>query len=141
VITVTGDQVAAMRTYFKGDAAGYKEMVDRLDPAARRAYAALIVASFLVAAENRFGKGATRGDVAEFIENLRARSEKLAGDIDPHQAERLIMAVHTDENVDDVDNGLYSLLLAGMIADAQLSDAELDEFLENSRKLADQMLA
>jgi hypothetical protein len=51
------------------------------------------------------------------------------------------MAVHTDENVDDVDNGLYSLLLAGMIADAQLSDAELDEFLENSRKLADQMLA
>lgn len=140
MMTVTADQVAAMRAYLKGDGPGYNRIADRLDPTAKKAHAALIVASFLVAADKRFGKDATRADMTEFIEGLRARSEQLASEIDPRQAERLIMAVHTDEDIDDIDDSLYGPLLAGMIADTQLSDTELDEFLEKARKLAEQML-
>jgi hypothetical protein len=140
-MTVTADQVAAMRAYLKGDGPGYKRIADRLDPTAKKAHAALIVASFLVAADERFGKDATRANVTEFIDGLRARSEQLASDIDPRQAERLIMAVRTDEDINDIDDSLYGLLLAGMIADAQLSDVELDEFLKKACELADQMLA
>lgn len=130
-----------MRMYLKGDGPGYKRIVDRLNPTAKKAHAALIVASFLTATDERFGKDATKADIAEFIEHLRGRSEQLASDIDPRQAERLIIAVYTDEDIDDIDDGLYGPLLAGMIADARLSDVELDEFLEKARRLADQMLA
>lgn len=137
---VTSDQVEAMRAYLTGDGDSYKQMIDQFDATARKAHAALIIASFIMAADRRFGKGSTRADVTEFVSNLRSRSEQLADDIDQNQAERLIMAVHTGEDIDDIDDGLYSLLLAGLIADAQLSDAELDEFLDNARDLADQML-
>ena len=33
------------------------------------------------------------------------------------------------------------VLLAGLIADAQLDDAGLDEFLDAARKLADQLMS
>src|SRR4051812_12289047 len=110
-----------MRAYLTGDGDSYKQMIDQFDASARTAHAALIIASFIMAADRRFGKGSTRTDVAEFVSNLRARSEQLADDINQDEAERLITAVRTGEDIDDIDDGLYSLLLAGLIADAQLS--------------------
>ncbi|MFB9835959.1 hypothetical protein [Actinoallomurus acaciae] len=139
---VTADAIEAMQAYLKGDADGYSRMVDRLDPAAKKAHGQLIGASFYIAANRRFAANRSNAEVIEFVGNLRARSDRLAEDIDPRQAERLVRAsTFTDENVDDIDNGLYSLLLAGLIADEQLTDSDLDAFLEEARKLADDWLA
>jgi hypothetical protein len=138
---VTADAMEAMRAYLKGDADGYRRMVDRLDPAAKKAHGQLIGASFYIAANRRFAASHSNAQVVEFVGDLRARSDRLAEDIDPRQAERLIRAsAFTDESVDDIDNGLYSLLLAGLIADEQLTDADLETFLEEARELADEWL-
>jgi hypothetical protein len=138
---VTADAIDAMRAYLKGDADGYSRMVDRLDPAAKKAHGQLIGASFYIAANRRFAANPSNSEVVKFVGNLRALSDRLAEDIDPRQAERLVRAsTFTDENVDDIDNGLYSLLLAGLIADEQLTDSDLDAFLEDARKLADEWL-
>jgi hypothetical protein len=138
---VATDAIDAMRTYLKGDADGYRRMVDQLDTAAKKAHGHLIGASFYIAAQRRFAANPSNAEVIAFVANLRARSDRLAEDIDPGQAERLIRAsTFTDENVDDIDNGLYSLLLAGLIADEQLTDSDLDAFLADACKLADEWL-
>jgi hypothetical protein len=139
--SITADQVAALRAALKGDADGHKRIYAGLEPTSKDSYGALIVAAFFRAAERRFAEGGNKTDVVAFVANLRAQHE-LEDDIDPRIAERLLMATFSDEEIDDIpDNakgGHYMLLLAGLIADAQLSDIELDEFLADARKLADE---
>lgn len=138
---VPADAIDAMRAYLKGDADGYSRLVDRLDSAAKKAHGQLIGASFYIAANRRFAASSNNAEVVKFVGDLRARSDRLAEEIDPRQAERLIRAsTFTDENVDGMDNGLYSLLLAGLIADEQLTDSDLDAFLADACKLADEWL-
>lgn len=138
---VNTDAIDTMRAYLKGDADGYSQMVDRLNPTAKKAHGHLIGASFYIAAKRRFAANPSNSEIVKFVGNLRARSDRLAKDIDPRQAERLIRAsTFTDEDIDDIDNALYSLLLAGLIADEQLTESDLDLFLEDARKLADEWL-
>jgi hypothetical protein len=143
--TVSDEHVATLRTFLKGDIEGHNRMYERLDrEAAKAGYLPLLVSAFFEAVDRRFAKDSTKTDVVAFVGNVRARSEALAG-IDPQAAERMILAIYTDENVDDIDDGtkgeLYPILLAGLIADEQLDDAGLDAFLSEARKLADEWLA
>ncbi|MEV0404380.1 hypothetical protein [Actinoallomurus sp. NPDC050550] len=142
---VTGDQVAALRPVLTGDVAAHERLYSRLDPASKNNYGVLIVAAFFEAAYRKFGKGGTPSDVAEFVKRARARSDDLATSIDPRVAERLILATFTDEQIDDISDelkgGHYILLLAGLIADFNLSDSGLEAFLDDARKLADEWLA
>lgn len=142
--TVTDDHVAAMRTFLKGDIEGHNRMFKSLDrESAKAGYLPLLAAAFFAAAERRFAKGGTKTDVVAFVGNVRVRSEALA-EINPHTAERLILAVFTDENIDDVEDEtkgeLYPILLAGLIIDEQLTDSDLDAFLEDARKLAEELI-
>lgn len=146
-MTVTDDQVATLRAQLAGNTAEHVQLLGRLDPVAAQAgLRALISAAFFTAAERRFGSGnSTSADVIEFVGNLRARFDWAASDIDPRIAERLLLASVSDEQIGDLDPKTsfttQHLLLASLIADAQLDSAGLDEFLDHSRKLADQWLA
>ena len=140
---VTDDQVAALRAYLAGDLDLHKQLYGRLDRAAARiGYTALVAAAFFEAADRRFARNGTAADVIEFVGDVRGRSERLAGEIDPSAAERMIRAVLTDEDISDMDDEvkgrLYIVLLAALIFDEQLDDAGLDAFLVEARKLADQ---
>jgi hypothetical protein len=141
---VTDDQIASMRAYLRGDVEAFEQISAQLDSANKEARGALIAAAFFKAAERTFKDG-DRADVIEFVGRVRARSADLAQSIDPRIAERLILATFTDEDVEDIDGKTqgdhFGILLAGIIAEAQPSDTELNSFLEESRKLADKWLS
>jgi hypothetical protein len=140
---VTDDQVAALKAYLSGDFHQYERIHGRLDPvAAKTGYSALLTATFFEAVDRRFAKGGTAADVVEFVGAVRARSEEFATELDPRVAERLIRAMLTDEDVDDIDvdtkvNSQF-LLLYPLVEDQRLDDAGLDELLAEARKLADE---
>ncbi|HZB32801.1 MAG TPA: hypothetical protein VE465_21765 [Streptosporangiaceae bacterium] len=143
MMPVTADQVATLRAYLKGDFGEYERLVDQLDSgAARTGYSVLLAAAFFKAVDRRFAENGTDADVVEFVGHVRARSERLGDKIDPRIAERLIRAVYTDEDIDDIDGetviGTQFLLLAALVVDERLDEAGLDRFLAEARALADQ---
>jgi hypothetical protein len=144
-MAVADDQVATLRAYLSGDFDEHDRLHAQLDPvAAQTGYSALVSAAFVEAVERRFVQNSATADVVEFVSSVRARSPKLAEDIDPRTAERMILAVYTDEEIDDIDGstrlGTQFLLLTGLIVDEQLDDAGLDNALAAARKLADQWI-
>jgi hypothetical protein len=141
---VSVDQVASLRALLRGDVEDHKRIESRLDPALRPSGGALISAAFFKAAERKFANGADPSDVPNFVSGISARYG-MEDDIDPRIAERILLATFTDEEIDDIDSrvkGQHFLILLGVIIkDADLSDAELDAFLEEARKLADEWLS
>jgi hypothetical protein len=139
---VTESSVSILRTYLTGDIERHQRLVDRLDSHAAKAdYGLLLSAAFFKAVERRFAKNATDADVVEFVGAVRARSDRLHNSIDPRIAERLIRAVYTDEEIDDIDGrtaiGIELIMLAALVIDEGLNDAGLDRFLAEARCLAD----
>lgn len=143
---VTDEQVTALRTILTGDTERGKELSANLDRAqAARGYTALVTAAFGTAVMRRFGKQHTTRDVVEFVADVRSRSENLAAKIDPDAGERLIGAALGEATTqgmarDTKITGQF-LLLGALIEAEHLDDAGLDAFMEEARKLADEMLA
>jgi hypothetical protein len=142
-MAVTADQVATLRAFLARDFDRYERLYRQLDRAAAQSgYTALIAAAFVEAVDERFGNDSVDADVVEFVAAARARFDESGDEIDPLAAERMIRAVYTDEEIDDLDTetvvGTEVILLTALIADKDLDDAALDEFLAKVRKLADE---
>ena len=142
---VTDAQVVTLRALLSDDMDRYGQLFAQLDRAqVRSAYTALVTGSFCEAAERRFGTQYQQADVITFVGELRAQSERLAREVDPDIAERVIRAPLGDGSVRDLSDaalaGAQLVLLAGLIADEQLDDAGLDAFLADACKLADQLM-
>ena len=143
---VTDDQVATLRALLRDDMDRYRQLYDGLDRAqAKKGYPALVTAAFIEAVERRFGSGCQPADIVTFVADVRARSDRLAARLDPDIAERAIQAVLGHGSVRGLDKDAVTraklFLLGGMIADANLDDAALGEFLAAARKLADQLMS
>lgn len=144
---VSADQVAAIRAYLSGDGDGFRRLNRMLyrSRERERAYRALIICAFSEAIFLRFSRQTSRNEVIAYVADLRSRSDNVADAMDPENAERLIMAFIADEDIDDLSGdeciGLGMILMAGFIADARLSAAQLDAFLEKCRTAADALLA
>lgn len=142
---VTEDQVAALRALLVDDIDLHKRLFSQLDRSeARKGYTALVTAAFVTAVERRFGKNYQPQDVVTFVADLRSRSDRLARDLDPEVAERVIYTVLSDATVQDLPKDAVTraklLVLAGVIADERPSSEGLDDFLTSARKLADQLM-
>lgn len=143
---VADEQVTALRTILTGDAARYKELYAKLDRSRLgREYTALVAAAFGTAVMRRFGEQHTTRDVVEFVADARSRSENIAAKIDPEVGERLIGAVLGEATTQGISREAVAnaqfLLLGALVAAEHLDDAGLDAFMEDARKLADEMLA
>lgn len=143
---VTDDQVAALRALLSDDMDRHRQLFGALDrAAAKEGYTALVTAAFIEAVERRFGAGYQATDIVTFVADVRARSDRLARELDPDVAERVIRVVLEDAPVEDLPRnavtGAQLLVLVGLIADARLDDAGLDDFLAAARKLADQLMS
>jgi hypothetical protein len=139
---VTADQVATLRAYLAGDFDRHKRLFGQLDrAAAQTGYMALLTAAFFEAVDRRFAENGTTADVIDFVANVRARHLRDADEIDQRAAERLILAIFTDEEIDDLDAEIkvntQIILLFALIAEERFDDSALDEFLAEARKLAD----
>lgn len=142
-MAVTAGQVATLRAFLARDFDEYERLYEQLDPAAARSgYTALIAAAFVEAVERRFSADSTDAAVVEFVAVARARFDESGDRIDPRAAERMIRAVHTDEEINDLDTktvvGIEVILLTALVADEGLDDAGIDELLAKARKLADE---
>lgn len=145
-VRVTSDQVAALRSYLSGDYAAYEEHRGRIDRSSgRTGYMALVSAAFCEAVERRFSAQDPAQRVIEFVADVRARFDRDGSQIDPRATERMIRAVYTDEQIDDLDSASKGrtqiILLAALITGEHLDPSGLDAFLADATKLADQWLA
>jgi hypothetical protein len=124
----------------------YRRLFSGLDRAeAKKGYSALVTAGFAEAVERRFGTSYQAADIVEFVAGVRARSDRVAAELDPDIAERVIRVVLQDASVDDLSRdaitGAQLVLLIGLIADAQLGGQELDQFPAGARKFAGQLMS
>ncbi len=141
-MAVTGQEVATLRAQLAGDFVEHKQLLRQLEGTGGLVgYMALVAAGFFEAVDRRFGKGTTPADVIQFVGDVRSRFDGADDGIDPRVAERLILRVLGQGSVGDLDGAtirrLQRLLLPVLVADEQLDDAGLDEFLTSARKLAD----
>jgi hypothetical protein len=143
---VTDDQVAVLRALLVDDMDSYRQLFGQLDRAeAKRGYPALVTAAFGEAVERRFGQHYQPADIVSFVADVRARSDRLARELDPDVSERVINAVLGHGSARDLDREAVTraklVLLGGLVADARLDDAGLDDLLAAARKLADQLMS
>lgn len=142
---VTDEQEATLHAQLAGNFDEHVRLLNSLDPiAARTGYSALVSAAFFLAAEGRFPEGTPAAEIIDYVADIRSRTDRTAG-IDPITAERVLLAVSTDEEIGDIDRRTsfqtQLVLLAALIGDAGLDAQELDHFMLRSRKLADRWLA
>jgi hypothetical protein len=146
IMAVTDQQVAALRAQLANQPDEHKRLFRQLDWAAEGVpYSALIDAGFFEAVDRRFANGTTTtAAVTAYVGAVRSRLGSAADAVDPEAAERLILKVLGHGSVADLDaNVAFSakqLLLAALIADEDLDDAGLDEFMTSARMMADQWL-
>jgi len=144
-MAVTDDQVATLRALLSGDFQTFDRLsAQREDDGASRSYAALVAAAFFEAAYRRFVKEGSMDEVVEYVADVRRRFAEVADQLDPCAAERVILAAIDDENIDDLDGEVIIaaeyILLAALIADRDLDEAELEDFLDQARDVADEWL-
>ncbi len=142
-MTVTDDQVAALRAQLAGDYDEHRRLLAGLDArGALTGYTALVTAAFVEAVDRRLGPG-HRDDaaVAAFVGDVRSRYPGADDEIDPATAERVIRKALGRGSISDIDGPAIRrterLLLPLMVADEQYSGEELDRFLAGARKLLD----
>jgi hypothetical protein len=142
---VTDAEVATLRALLTGDFELHQRMRDQLDDSSWPGYLALIEAGSFLAIRRRFGTNASMQDTVALVASTRSHSEKAADSLDPHHAERLIHAVLGNGNIDDFDDKTRFAteigVLIAVIADMRPTDADLEQFLANARKLADRGLS
>jgi hypothetical protein len=142
---VTDKQLAALRARLAGRLEEHKKLFAQLDwPVDGEGYTALHDAAFFEAVDRRFGPQTSAEDVITYVADVRARTEHAGEDIDPDVAERLINKVLGRGSTGNVDPRAAftarQYLLVALVVDAGYDDAGLDEFLGESRKIADQWL-
>ncbi|MEV4002452.1 hypothetical protein [Actinomadura sp. NPDC049753] len=108
-------------------------------------YPILIAAAFFLATNRRFSKSdptTVTSQIIDFVASLRARTPEATEKVDAHIAERLLRAVLGEGSIADIDDStVYTtelFLLAGLISDANLTDAELTAFIAKARAMADE---
>jgi hypothetical protein len=144
-MTVTDEQVAALRAQLADEVEEHRRLLDQLDPvASRTGYPALVAAAFAQAVDRWF-TGPDDVGIIQLVSEIRSRGQSVADRLDPDIAERFLRAAISDEDVDGVSTEAsfrtQLILLGGLISDEHLDGGGLDRTLAEARKLADEWLA
>jgi hypothetical protein len=143
---VTDDEVAALRAHLQGNQALQQELYERITtPAAKTRYTTLLAAAFMEAVNRRFSGRDSAGEVIEYVADVRARAPEVGEKIDPGRAERLIRRILADDvDVSDIDarmrGRIFIIFLVALVSDAEYDDGQLEAFLAEARKAADDRL-
>lgn len=154
-MSVTDEQVAALRAQLAGDVEEHNRLLKQLrEHDDGIGYTMLLTAAFYGAARRRFGRDWKPADVILFVAGVRARAETIGRALDPRTAERVlssvlgsndIAAALTDTEIDDLDTGQVTdaemHLLMAIVADERLRRSALDKFVAEARARADRVLA
>lgn len=142
-MAVTTDAaVAALRSYLSGDIELSQQLhLQLFDSGQDEGYGELLYAAFITALRRRFAPRWTRPAIIRFVADVRSRLGEDSHLIDPTTAENLIRRA-LDDPVDDSATAeakaqAQLLLLTALIEDEELTERELDQFLDEVRTLAD----
>jgi hypothetical protein len=76
-VPLTDEQVAPLRAQLAGNLEEHQRLLAQLNTEEiQTPYRKLVSAAFFIAAERRFPKGSTRGDVTNFVADARSRTEE-----------------------------------------------------------------
>jgi hypothetical protein len=148
---VSDRQMAALKALLSRQVDEHQRLIDEIEreegPDARERHSALIAAGMFEAAEKRFirnGKYAPNNEVVSYIAEVRSRNEAAAEDLNPAIAERVLLTALDQGDTDGIDADTVVmaqlLLMAALVGDEEYSEAELDEFLKQVRRTADEWL-
>jgi hypothetical protein len=132
----------ALRAMLAGDSKTFEAAGIRIAESGEyQQWGLLVACAFCIALRNRFSAGYTNSDVIHIVAEERARFRGSSRDFDPQLAEQLVHAALGNGSAegipDDVRARVQSALLTGLVLDAKLDDAALDEFLAEVREFAD----
>jgi hypothetical protein len=109
-----------------------------------QSYGELIYAAFVTAVRRRFSPSWTVPEVIRFVVTVRARLLDDEIQIDPRAAEVLMRRALGDSVTGDFDDETRAraqiFVLAELVADEQLDAPGLDQFMGQTRALADQLI-
>jgi hypothetical protein len=145
-MTVTDDQVAALRAALTGDMHAFDGLggVSGLDYG--EAFPVLMATAFILATRRRFGGGWSTADVIRFVGEVRLEYDANDGCVDPDAAEQLVLAALRDKALpagigEEARGNAQFALLSSMVSDEYPQSHELDALLAEARELADQWMA
>lgn len=144
---ITDEQVATLRAQLAGQTDEYVRRLDALETEeAQAGYSTLVIAAFFEAVDRRFitnNKAADNSEIIDFIAAKREINPIAAEQLDPGIAEQVLLhalgkgTISTEIDGDTL-MGTQVLLLAALIGEAELSEAELEAFLAKARSEADE---
>ncbi|MEU8799790.1 hypothetical protein [Spirillospora sp. NPDC048819] len=144
---ITDHQLATLRAQLAGQMDEHERLLDQLETEESQAgYIALVTAAFFEAVDRKFiinDKVADDAEVIEFIAYQRSAHPVAAEQMDPTVAEQVVLhALDKGPISEDIDGetllGTKILLLAALMAEADLGESELDIFLAKARAEADE---
>lgn len=139
---MTDEQVAAVRAYLT-DSDDCDRLFARLNlGGSYDGTSALFAMAFLEAVNQRFAPTWTVSDVIRFVAHARTWWGEQADDMNPRDAEHLIRAMLGDGSPHELDETAKVLqipLLRVLIADKDLDDAGIDDFLGRVRERAERI--
>ncbi|WP_433462413.1 hypothetical protein [Spirillospora sp. CA-128828] len=145
----TDKQVAVLHALLTGQRKKHRELLNQLDrSAANVGYSALLAAGLFEAIERRFivnGKATDDSTVVDFVASIQERTNETPDLIKPDIAERMIFhALNKGVSISNIDKEMaiqhQMVLLVALIGDAQLSESDLDTFLNKIRADADEAI-
>ncbi|GAB3429376.1 hypothetical protein [Flindersiella endophytica] len=143
-MATTDEQVATLRAFLTEDREEYDRIWSSLvDGGEKEGYFRLLLVAFTEAVRAQF-RGKTRGDMVEWIADLRA-SQDPGGRIDPGVAERLVLWVFGKGSTDGIDFNTEAehqmMLLFFLLEEQGLDEPGLDAFLTKVRGLTDEIMS
>lgn len=140
-MAISDEQVTSLRALLSADSDKGVELTERLVRTGDlEGYGSLIYAAFVVAVRRRFQPSWTIPGVVRLVASVRARLLKAEIEIDPLAAEVLTRRALGDGVVGELDDETKArvqiFMLAELVADEQLDESALDEFMKQVRALA-----
>jgi hypothetical protein len=145
-MTVTDEQVAALRAALTGDMATFDGLGGASGLDYGDAFPVLMATAFILAARRRFGGGWSTADVTRFVGEVRLEYDPNDGCVDPDAAEQMLLAALRDKPLpagigEEARGNAQFALLNSMVSDRNSEIHELDALLQEARQMADQWMA
>jgi hypothetical protein len=150
-VTVADEAVATLHDLLARRMDEHSRRLNQLSKSEAHDFSTMINAAFFEAVRSHFirdSKPAAEAEVIDFVANARSWDEVAAEEIDPDTGERLInvlierLPMNALDDLDkDVAFNTKLMLLATLVREANYSDDELAEFIQQARATAEEMLS
>jgi hypothetical protein len=139
----TNHRIEYLRTMVRGDFEANNRIEQELDSSGWKGWPIFLACCFYFAVDRHFKRPADLGQIVRFVAEIRAWIGEDWPDIDPLMTERLVRSV-LDESVDidvraldqEMLGRIETAVVYRILTSSDLSDAELDAFLERAAKKA-----